>query len=531
MKRKDIRNCVKIAIDNIICEGCTDVSSFGKPFELNLLKDSDIRDEITNDVVDKIDNIINSNGSFEILKMNKISHMLVPKKTFYDFRKCALIEIIDEIKYLSLTVIIASVIEKKRISNNIAFSYRYKPNKSGRLFDKSYNFSAFKCEYKRISAMKKYKVIVECDIANFYDRLNLHRLNSTLLSIDNINTKVVNILDELLLFWANRDSYGLPVGSNASRILAEAFLIEIDNYLLSYGVKFCRFVDDYRFFATDVAEANKILALFVEVLNKHGLSINIGKTKMSDISNYHTDSRKRKTVNAEGVFEVIRGYSGLVPTKFRKLSNSEKNKLKLEQEDVLLQNLKSNSIIEPEDIIKCIKVIISKENFGLLIYFPDILKKYPQFVPYFSDVMFKNKNDIDKSTYTSLLKSFSLWLNTDKNQEYILISIIKMFDASNEIEKKILFDFFRNLKRNTGIYIARSILEQIGNNLSRGELLELKDYYLRADTWEKRQIVNMVLNGLNLPENRPFIKDLKINCTDYFIGALIKQYEIKNKKK
>lgn len=64
--------------------------------------------------------------------------------------------------------------------------------------------------------MKKYKIIVECDISNFYDRLNLHRLNSTLLSIDDIDIKISQVLDELLLFWANRDSYGLPVGSNAS---------------------------------------------------------------------------------------------------------------------------------------------------------------------------------------------------------------------------------------------------------------------------------------------------------------------------
>lgn len=41
----------------------------------------------------------------------------------------------------------------------------------------------------------------------------------------------------------------------------------------------------------------------------------------------------------------------------------------------------------------------------------------------------------------------------------------------------------------------------------------------------------MVLNGLNYPENRPFIKDLKINCNDYFILDMIKNYEKKNRKK
>ena len=531
MKRKEIRNAVNQAIDNIIYEGCTDVVIFGNPFEIKLLKNEETRKKITDDLVSKIDNILNSNGKFDILKFNKISHMLVPKKTFYDFRKCALIDVIDEIKYLSLVLLIANQIERKRVSKRIAFSYRYKPNKNGRLFDKDYNYSSFKHEYKKILSMRKYKIIIECDISNFYDRLNLHRLNSTLLSIEDINFKISNIIDNLLLFWANRDSYGLPVGSNASRILAEAFLIEIDNYLLSNSIRFCRFVDDYRFFATNVSEANKILSCFVEILNKHGLSINTSKTKMRDISEYHIDSSKKRKINQEGISEIIRGYSGIVPSKFRKLSDSEIEKLKKEDELELLNNLKTANVIEPENIIKCIKILIAKKNYEALLDIPDILRKYPQFVPYFSDVMFKNKEFISNKIYNDILNDFFDWLNDDNMQEYLLISIVKLFDAKNIEEKKRLFNFFKNLKRNSGIYIGRTVLEQIGTNLSRGELLELKDYYLRADCWEKRQIVNMVLNGLNYPENRPFIKDLKINCNDYFIIDMINKYEIKNNKK
>lgn len=82
MKRKDIRNFVKLAIDNIIVEGCTDVSTFGRPFELNLLKNDETKNKIIEEVVSAIDSILNSNSSFETLKINKISHMLVPKKHF-----------------------------------------------------------------------------------------------------------------------------------------------------------------------------------------------------------------------------------------------------------------------------------------------------------------------------------------------------------------------------------------------------------------------------------------------------------------
>lgn len=528
MKEREIAKSVELAIKNVIYEGCTDVPSFGRPFELELLKNESVKKDIKSEVVSVISSILNKNGKFDVLRINKISHMLIPKKTFYDFRKCALIDIIDEIKYLSLVLLIAKKIEKNRVPANMAFSYRYDPDNNGRLFNKKYNYSSFKNEYKRISSMKKYNIIVECDISNFYDRLNLHRLNSTLLSISDIDFKISDTIDKLLLFWANRDSYGLPVGSNASRILAEAFLIEIDNYLVSNNIKFCRFVDDYRFFAKDVSEANKILSIFVEILNKHGLSINVGKTDMRDIKGYHLDQLKRKIKNKNDLSEIIRGYSGLVPSKFRKLSQSEISKLKQEDEIIILKTLKESSIIKPEDIIKCIKIIVAKGSYDNLIVFPDILKKYPQFVPYFSDVIFKSKYFISDKINNEILNKFSEWLNDNNTPEYILISIIKMFNSDNDKEKKILFDFFKNQKRNSGVYIARAILDQLGNSLSRGEILELKDYFLRADCWEKRQIVNMVLNGLKPPENRPFIKDLMINCTDCFILDMCTRYKSKN---
>lgn len=527
MKRADIRKGVSNALANIKLEGCTDVSIFGHPFEIGLLKNKHFQEDIIKTVTSELDEIINHNGKFDILKINKISHTLVPKKDNYDFRKCALIDIIDEIKYLSLVNLIAPIIERERVSKNIAFSYRYKISSNGNIFDRKYNYSLFKNKYRQLSSKKKYKIIIECDIANFYDRLNIHRLNSTLLSISSIDTNITKAIDELLLFWANRDSYGLPVGSNASRILAEAFLIEIDNFLLSNNITFCRFVDDYRFFAADSCEASKIMNLFVRILNKHGLSINLSKTKMRDVSCYRNENKKVTTSTKEGLFEIIRGYSGIVPTKFRKLSESETKKLKDEDEERLLNKLKKEVIIEATDIIKTIKIIIAKSSFNCLKEFPEILKKYPQFIPYFSDVILKNREKINKKILDEILEKFSLWLNDYNVPEYILINIVRLFDANNPNEKKILFEFFKGLRRNSGIYVGRVVLEQIGFNFNRGEILEIKDYYLRADNWEKRQIVRIVLNGLSKSENRPFIKDLKINCKDLFIEDMIKEYEKK----
>jgi hypothetical protein len=178
---------------------------------------------------------------FTSLKINKIGSVLVPKKEFFDFRKCALVDPIDEIKYLSIVLMMAKQIEEKRInkSENKIFSYRLSP-KAGYLFDLDYNYTKFKTYVSNKKKQRNIKVVVKCDISNFYDRLNLHRLESNLRSIPKIPSEYIDILNELLLFWSNRDSYGLPVGSNASRILAEASLIEVDNYLISQRVNFCR---------------------------------------------------------------------------------------------------------------------------------------------------------------------------------------------------------------------------------------------------------------------------------------------------
>ncbi len=117
----------------------------------------------------------------------------------------------------------------------------------------------------------------------------------------NCTRYTVNLINELLLFRSNRDSYGLPVGSNASRILSEANLIGVDNYLLSMGVDFIRYVDDYRFFAPNASVAHYWLTVLIDRLGQEGLSINMSKTKIEPNDRYmhvtevHTKTKKRRT--------------------------------------------------------------------------------------------------------------------------------------------------------------------------------------------------------------------------------------------
>ena len=141
MVSKDkIKTCCKRAIENVIYESCTDVDLFNRPFEIEYLKDSQFQGEMCETITDAI-----SQGKIENLKLHKLGHVLVPKKNLFDFRKCALTEIYDEIVYLTLVLFIAKNVETARINKNKhrVYSYRYGCYETGRIFDADYNYTAF----------------------------------------------------------------------------------------------------------------------------------------------------------------------------------------------------------------------------------------------------------------------------------------------------------------------------------------------------------------------------------------------------
>lgn len=515
-KEKEIIEACNTAINNVIKEGTTDVELFKKPFEIKLLENNEIRQEIIENIVKSI-----KKCNLEELKISKIGHVLVPKKNLCDYRKCAWIDVIDEIKYLTLVLLMARDIEVARDnkSNKKVFSYRLKiKGNNGYIFDNEYNYTSFRNRIAEKSKMKNKRIVVECDISNFYDRLNLHRLESVLLSIEKIDKDAIKLLNEILLFWSNRDSYGLPVGSNASRILAEAALIEIDNYLISKNIDFCRFVDDYRIFAKSASEAHKNLAILVERLNKEGLFLNFSKTNIKELvrsdNKQKEEQKKKKNFNVEIFNKIIRGYSGLIPLKFRELSSSEKNKFINEDENENLLKLKDTLLIDPKEFKVTIKIIVAKEKYDRLSEISEIIDRFPQFIPYYVDILIKHASQIPKNAINKIKTNMSRWIVEDEIPEYIKVYAIRLFSIDEFRDKEIVFSAFRNLKRNAGDYIGRAILESLENNLNRGEVIEIRNYYTRADIWEKREILKIVQKKLSIGENRPFLKDIKLHSQD-----------------
>ena len=539
----DLKTSVKLALLNVMKESITDVEVFKKPFELEFLKNTKYFNLIKDIIEQRFINAFNITSSkhepftaLKELKINPLRNILVPKKTLFDFRKCGYIEPLDEIIYLSLAIMLSNKIEKERIhkKSKIVYSYRLKPDlvkeqKPTYLFDLKMNYTSFRNDVSNKVKDSKIKVVVSCDISNFYDRLNLHRLENTLLAIHDIDIQAVKLLNEMLLYWSNRDSYGIPVGSNASRILAEASLINVDKYLLDKGINFSRYVDDFRLFANSASQAHSWLSILVERLNQEGLFLNTSKTSIASASeikqarsiklpqNKNTDVEMEKST----LPLIIRGYSGLIPTKFRKLSRREKANL---SETNIIEDKERKidiDLVDPKNLLKYIRTLVAKEEWKELATTSSVLRRFPQFTPYYLDCIIKHTGSL--KDYKDLIIETVIELANDSNiLEYLRIYVIRFLSNEVFLSKKIVINTYYQLKRSEGVYLGRAVLECIEDYVIRDDLLEIKKDFVRADPAEKRQILKLLKLKLNENEFNAFYKNISLNDNDPWYDFIAK---------
>ncbi len=88
-----------------------------------------------------------------------------------------------------------------------------------------------------------------------------------------------NVLDRASQSTRDGQTNGLLIGPHASNVLAEVVLTQVDHKLLNQGyTNLVRHIDDYRFYATDHAEAESFLRHLALELGKFDLALNDRKT-------------------------------------------------------------------------------------------------------------------------------------------------------------------------------------------------------------------------------------------------------------
>ncbi|TXN00544.1 RNA-directed DNA polymerase [Methylobacterium sp. WL64] len=258
----------KCAIEHIISSGDTDL--FPRPFELSFYRAC-------------IDQVSVALSELDLSNYNPMSlvESLVPKMK-YGFRVAHQPYPVDTLIYTALVLFIYDDVERGRDApeHNRAFSYRKIVGLDSNVFTPERNFRNW-IGHLAIQAFREdCNYVIKTDISDFYLRIYRHRLENILSHLSG-NAKAVRIIEKLLSDWRGRQSFGLPVGSSASRLLAEAALNDTDMALISEGYDFTRYVDDMVIFLKKDQDPYAALAFLAKQLSSNeGLSLNNQKTKV-----------------------------------------------------------------------------------------------------------------------------------------------------------------------------------------------------------------------------------------------------------
>ena len=255
--RPQIEAAVRLALENVLSEGVDDI--LARPLELGILATQTARDKVVNDLVSRI-----IAGNSASLAPRRLLDVWVPKRLLFDQRRVAWMDPVDAVVFLALVLLAHERIESARIptTESRVFSYRRAVNGPTLWAPHSEAQQEFIAHVRARRSEPSTAIIVKCDVANYYERINLHRLEMSLRHIG-VGGQLCTMLNELLTAWAGQNSFGLPVGGNASRVLAEVAMHDIDTALLAHGVDYSRYVDDFRLFAPNIMTAHRWIEYLV----------------------------------------------------------------------------------------------------------------------------------------------------------------------------------------------------------------------------------------------------------------------------
>lgn len=505
---------VKLSINNMEKFGLTDITK--EKFETKLI--AQFKSEFIGDVNSKL-----NKGDIYEMGFKPVQHLLTPKNRYvFDYRKAALIDPACLAKYTSLVLMIAGDIEAHRLhqSENKVFSYRFKPDDVN-LFDPDVNYNKWKEQIKKNADASNCTYIVQCDIAAFYDRINIHRVESTLQSLG-VDKGVVGKINNLLLFWSKKDSYGIPVGNAASRILAEAALIDIDKYLTSERINYVRYVDDFRLFAPDLATAHKWMNKLTNRLFRDGLMLNTGKTNLYLAKKEDEANEKILTNEAEEVIKIATrltgGYSRIVKTFVMPASDKLDpfKKINIAKEVDLLSG---NEIVEFIGIQKIIISCLVQQKFEVLLLVIAACKKYIYSLDYIIDMLIKNKQYIPLDIKNKIADKFSDYIMAAEfySLEWHEASIAKLLSDDDYFRKQALLHIIRNRTKEVSTYPSMLALEGLFDKITRTEFRTIREWYEKCDDWEKRR-VNYLSAALPSEERKAWCKAVKSTVKHDFLS-------------
>lgn len=220
-----------------------------------------------------------------IAAMHVYSERLIAPSGPAGFRVVTKIHPFWNIYLNGLAIAIAETLESLRAPQ--AHSYRFLPDGGEQLFDPNRSWRAFKeATVVNADSVGPSAVVVQTDISSYYEHVSHHYIENFINDLGGDSKQVSKQVNALLGKLSAGRSFGLPVGGQGARVLAELFLNQVDSALTAAGVNWSRYVDDYVLIAANTAEAYRALGVSAQCLMDYGLSLNKLKTVLLSSKHY-----------------------------------------------------------------------------------------------------------------------------------------------------------------------------------------------------------------------------------------------------
>jgi hypothetical protein len=257
------------------------------PFDVDVRFVKDKQDELSQISYEYFSGLEKSSSANATTKINELQifseRLLVPTGSA-GFRITTKIHPFWNIYFNGLGVAIAEKNEARRSER--AHSYRFVSESEG-LFNRNKSWRAYKEATLADTALQNTNaIVVQTDISSFYEHIYHHRLENCIRHLFPSSPTIATQIDRLLSKFAAGRSFGLPVGGQCARILAELLMSAIDQMLSDSGVIWHRYVDDFTLIAESQKDAYRALSVLSHALADYGLSLNRSKTTFLNAKHY-----------------------------------------------------------------------------------------------------------------------------------------------------------------------------------------------------------------------------------------------------
>ena len=493
-KKNDIESSFALAIKNFVKFGDTDIFPF--PYETRMFSD------IFNDALISVKE---TNDSF-FEKLNECPPINISTCStvgYTGYRWATQIDPYWNIMFLGLVLHLGSKIESARVSNDIVYSYRFKPCfDNGSLFDTETNWRKFQTDSLTLAQHDdNINYIVTCDIADFYTRIYHHRLENALDRLDP-NKQISSRIKKLIQTFSGTNSYGLPVGGPASRILAELALDSLDHILQIHGIKFKRYVDDFVVFCETKEQAHSILTFISrKLMENEGLTLQKHKTNILTKDEFVSLTQSKLHGLEEDEGSPIKAKFMSLPIRFDPYSPNaieqyEEIKESLQDFDLLgmlgdeLQKSKINQPFSRQ----LIKAFSATDDNVLSSAFKIIFNSITDLYPIFNSIIqvaISNWHRFDKDTKIfirqrtiDLIKTDSFILKTELNLTYVT----KLLAKENNVESlTILTEIYQN--NTSSILISLVITQAMAKWNTHYWISDLRRIFPTMTPWQRRLFI------------------------------------------